>query len=120
MGSIITSLSDNSMPQLPSKIRNLIYGLSLSDAFIERYGPNMGNSRVVLKQSLTHAPYFFYVYFQLLFWGFSSPCIRLPDLTKDTKGNRHFYLRLRTGRSVIWNWFRDHFYPNGIKEVPLD
>lgn len=27
-----TFLSDNTMPQLPSKIHDLIYGLSLSDA----------------------------------------------------------------------------------------
>jgi hypothetical protein len=116
----LSSNSNKLMPQLPSKIRDLIYGISLSDGFIERYGPGIGNSRVVLKQSLAHAPYLFFVYFQLLFWGFTSPSIPVPALTKDTNGNRHWFLRVRTGRSSIWNWFRDHFYPNGIKEIPLD
>jgi hypothetical protein len=23
-------------------------------------------------------------------------------------------------RSTIWNWFRDYFYPNGIKEIPMN
>jgi len=91
------------MPELPSHIRDIIYGICITDGFVEHYGPGIGNARVVLKQSLTHAPYFFYVYFKLLFWGYTSSTVPVPHRTKDSKGNEHWYLRLRTSRGVIWN-----------------
>jgi hypothetical protein len=81
-GKNLPSNSSDSMPGLPSKIRDLIYGLCLSEAHIERYGPVIGNSRVVLKQSLAHASYLFFVYFQLLFWGFASTSVPIPHPTR--------------------------------------
>lgn len=47
----------------PIKIRDIIIGTLLGDAQAER----RGNTRIVFKQSIKHADYLDYIYFQLLF-----------------------------------------------------
>jgi len=59
-----------------------------------------------------------FLYFQLLFWGFVTAFPPVPKLTSDGTGKAHQSLRFRTLRLPVFNWFRDLFYPFGIKIVP--
>jgi hypothetical protein len=93
-------------------------GCLLGDAHASKYGKNLGNTRIEFKQGVIHAPYLFFIYFQLLFWGFVTAFTPVPKSTSDGKGGTHQSLRFRTMRLPVFNWFRDLFYPNGIKIVP--
>lgn len=42
----------------------------------------------------------------------------MSKTTEDSKKGKHQYLRFRTRRSSNYNWFKDLFYPEGIKRVP--
>jgi hypothetical protein len=103
---------------LPQKVQDIIVGGLLGDAHASKYGKNLGNTRIEFKQGVTHAPYLFFIYFQLLFWGFVTAYTPLPKSTSDGKGGTHQFLRFRTKRLPVFNWFRDLFYPAGIKIVP--
>jgi len=97
-------------------------GCLLGDAHASRYGKNLGNTRIEFKLprrgGVNHAPYLFYIYFQLLFWGFVTAFTPVPKLTSDGAGGKHQSLRFRTKRLPVFNWFRDLFYPAGVKIVP--
>jgi LAGLIDADG DNA endonuclease family len=62
------------------------------------------------KQSVKHIDYLFYIFFIFLHWGYTqSHSIPLIKYTKDSKGNKHKYVRFRTITSSnllnIYNMF---------------
>jgi len=93
-------------------------GCLLGNAHASQYGKNLGNTRIEFKQGVIHAPYLFFIYFQLLFAGEVTAFTPVPKSASDGKGGTHQSLRVRTMRLLVFNWFRDLFYPAGIKIVP--
>lgn len=62
----------------------------------------------------------YYIYFQLLFWGYCNSNAPTPKITKDSNGTKHFYLRFSTITNIKLNWYYDLFYINGVKTVPIN
>jgi ubiquinol-cytochrome c reductase cytochrome b subunit len=102
---------------LPQKVQDIFIGILLGDAYAERR-TQRGNTRIQFKQSIKHADYLYWIYFQLLFWGYVSPKIPVPRKTGDNKGNSHLFLKFNTKTMASLNMFHQMFYPNGVKIVP--
>jgi ubiquinol-cytochrome c reductase cytochrome b subunit len=80
---------------IAEKIRDILIGSLLGDSSGEMIKAAK-NPCFAFKQWVKHIDYILYIYFILLYWGYVQP-FAFPKVkwTKDSKGNKHKYVRFR-------------------------
>jgi len=81
---------------IPEKIQYILIGSLLGDCSGEMQ-KNGKYPTFAFKQSIKHMDYLFYIYFIFLHWGYAHS-FTVPKIknTKDSRGNKHDYLRFGT------------------------
>jgi len=120
IGTLGTSINERRTPaeralwamvNVPSYLLSVIVGLILSDGYLQYRG---GHARLQFKQSMSHFPYFMFV------WNFLAPLCQgmFRIYTHTVSGTVCYAVRFST-RSLpflteLWNLF----YVNGVKCIP--
>ncbi|RUS23409.1 homing endonuclease [Endogone sp. FLAS-F59071] len=91
----------------------------LGDAYASPHGKGEGNTLIEFKQSIKHFDYLIFIWLQFLFWGFTTAFVPFPKPTGDGRGGTHQTVRFITRRLELLNQFRDLFYVDGVKTVPV-
>ncbi|RUP43424.1 homing endonuclease [Jimgerdemannia flammicorona] len=117
-GAWSTRGNDTSVVGVPQKICDILVGSLLGDAYASPHGKGEGNTRIEFKQGMMHFDYLIFIWFQFLFWGFTTAFVPFPKPTGDGRGGTHPTVRFRTRRLEVLNPFRDLFYLDGVKIVP--
>jgi len=96
-------------------------GLLLGDGHIARRSPT-GNSRFIYGQSSTvHEKYFYYVYNMFFPLFFVKDYKFQTRYEKNKISNKEYHsLAFTTMQLPCFNYYRDVFYNNGVKFVPLN
>lgn len=106
----------SSMIKLTSYNKSVVVGLILSDGWITSISISDKNSRLGLKQSLSHSRYVWFVFFLLSHYCSSYPAF-ISTKTKDTPT---YALQFFTRTLPCFTEIRSLFYVNNIKIVPED
>ena len=105
-----------SMVQLPPFIKEIMVGLTLSDAWLSFSNERSKNARLGFQQSLAHFGYFWFVYIHL-----SHYCFSYPALNHRTRlGNSTYELVLHSRSMPCITELYDKFYVNKEKIIPND
>lgn len=105
----------NNMVELPFFIKSIIYGLLLSDGWIN-YSSKSINARLGLKQSFKNLPYLWSVFNTL-----SHYCSSLPHPLKGKKNNTITYsVQFLTRSLPCFTKLHSSWYNKGIKIIPND
>jgi len=101
--------------QLEDKLKQILIGTILGDAYIRRFS-NKSNTRIVFRQGLKNAEYLNHLYLLFQNYVLALP-IKSIIVNKKTKLPR-YNLSFATMSLPCFNEFFELFYLNGVKIVP--
>ena len=96
-----------------------LVGILLGDGHIQKRSIK-GNSRLMFTQSIKHEEYFYLVFnlFKDCCSNHYKPTIK--SIVSNQTSNKYKFLTFVTLSLPCFNYYRDIYYPNGIKQVPLN
>lgn len=109
------SNKERSEIQLEDKLKQILIGTILGDAYIRRFS-NKSNTRIVFRQGLKNAEYLNHLYLLFQNYVLALP-IKSMIVDKKTKLPR-YNLSFATMSLPCFNEFFELFYLNGVKIVP--